>query len=152
MPDTDFLVLDILGGGRSELETDEVPDARAIRLSAKRRQERVLQQQALSEVIASASLCGLGQSAPNPVMSTIRYFQEEYRKHIEEKKCPAGVCQALITYTINEKCTGCLLCGKVCPVDAVAGEKKKLHVIDQEACTRCGACIAVCPDDAIDVS
>jgi NADH-quinone oxidoreductase subunit F len=107
--------------------------------------------EALSDVITSASLCGLGQSAPNPVLSTIRYFREEYRQHIEEKKCPAGVCQALITYSITDKCNGCMACAKVCPVNAITGEKKAKHVLDENICTRCGACIAVCPVDAIEV-
>jgi len=105
----------------------------------------------LSKVIQTASLCGLGQSGPNPFVSTVRYFRDEYLAHIKDKKCPAGVCRELITYTINDKCTGCLACIKVCPVDAITGEKKKLHVIDQDACTRCGSCYAVCNFDAVDI-
>ncbi len=105
----------------------------------------------LSKVIQTASLCGLGQSGPNPFVSTVQYFRDEYLAHIRDKKCPAGVCRELITYTINDKCTGCLACIKVCPVDAITGEKKKLHVIDQEACTRCGSCYAVCNFDAVDI-
>ena len=105
----------------------------------------------LSQYIISGSLCGLGKSGPNPFLSTIRYFRDEYMAHIVDKKCPAGVCRALITYEINDKCTGCLACIKPCPVDAIAGEKKKLHTIDQELCTQCGACFAICQFDAIDI-
>jgi len=106
----------------------------------------------LSWVVSEASLCALGQTAPNPVMSTIRYFRDEYEAHINEKKCPAGVCRALISYIIDEeKCTGCGQCLKVCPSDAVSGEKKMPHRIDPEKCIRCGACIASCKFDAINV-
>jgi NADH:ubiquinone oxidoreductase subunit F (NADH-binding)/ferredoxin len=97
-----------------------------------------------------AALCGLGKSAPNPYLSTIRYFREEYEAHIEKKKCPAGVCKNLISYTIiPEKCPGCLLCKKDCPELAISGEKKKPHVIDQEKCTKCGTCVDVCRFDAV---
>ena len=106
----------------------------------------------LSWVVAEGSLCALGQTAPNPVLSTIRYFRDEYEAHIKEKKCPAGVCKALITYSINEEnCTGCGACTKVCPVDAITGEKKELHTIDPEKCIRCGACISACTFDAVTV-
>ncbi|MBD3381983.1 MAG: 4Fe-4S dicluster domain-containing protein [candidate division Zixibacteria bacterium] len=105
----------------------------------------------LSEYIITGSLCGLGKSGPNPFLSTVRYFRDEYLAHIKDKECPAGVCRELITYEINDKCTGCLACIKPCPVDAITGEKKKLHVIDQELCTRCGACYAICQFDAIDI-
>lgn len=106
----------------------------------------------LSWVIAEGSLCALGQTAPNPVLSTIRYFRNEYEAHIKEKRCPAGVCKALITYSIDEEnCTGCGLCKKVCPVEAIAGEKKELHTIDPDKCIRCGACIAACNFDAVTV-
>jgi NADH-quinone oxidoreductase subunit F len=102
--------------------------------------------------VADGSLCALGGSAPNPVLSTIRYFREEYDTHIREHRCPAGVCKALITYSIDpEKCTGCGLCVKVCPTQATSGEKKKPHKIDNEKCTRCGACIESCKFDAITV-
>jgi NADH-quinone oxidoreductase subunit F len=100
--------------------------------------------------IADGSLCALGGSAPNPVLSTIRYFREEYDAHIREHRCPAGVCKALITYNIDpDKCTGCTLCSKVCPVQAISGEKKRAHRIDAEKCTRCGACMESCKFDAI---
>ncbi|MEA3359751.1 MAG: NADH-ubiquinone oxidoreductase-F iron-sulfur binding region domain-containing protein [Thermodesulfobacteriota bacterium] len=106
----------------------------------------------LSWVVAEGSLCALGQTAPNPVLSTIRYFRDEYETHIKEKRCPAGVCKALITYSIDEEaCTGCGMCKKVCPSDAITGEKKKLHVIDAEKCIRCGACMATCNFDAVKV-
>ncbi len=105
----------------------------------------------LSEVIVRGSLCGLGQSGPNPLLSTLRYFKDEYLEHILNKRCPAGVCRDLITYTINDKCTGCTLCARACGDDAITGEKKGLHVIDQDKCTQCGACMAVCNFDAVEV-
>jgi NADH-quinone oxidoreductase subunit F len=106
----------------------------------------------MSKAITDGSLCALGGSAPNPVMSTIRYFREEYEAHIKEHRCPAGVCKALITYSIDaEKCTGCGLCAKVCSFQAITGEKKKTHIIDIDKCTRCGACIQSCKFDAINV-
>ena len=102
--------------------------------------------------IADGSLCALGGSAPNPVLSTIKYFRDEYDAHIKDHRCPAGVCKALITYSIDaEKCTGCGVCIKVCPTQAITGEKKKAHNIDNDKCTRCGACIESCKFDAINV-
>jgi len=107
----------------------------------------------LSWIVAEGSLCALGQTAPNPVLSTIRYFRDEYEAHIKEKRCPAGVCKALITYSIDEEnCTGCGACKKVCPVEAITGEKKELHIIDPDKCIRCGACIAACNFDAVKVA
>ena len=104
----------------------------------------------LGEVIKDASLCALGGTAPNPVLSTIKYFEDEYRAHIEKKKCPAGVCKALITYSINpKKCTGCGACLRQCPENAIRGEKKEPHVINQEKCIKCGACYDTCKFDAI---
>jgi NADH-quinone oxidoreductase subunit F len=104
----------------------------------------------LSDVVIDASLCGLGKSAPNPVLSTLRYFEDEYVAHIRDRKCPAGVCRALTTFEISEElCHGCRACQKVCAVDAIAGEKKQPHVIDVEVCTKCGMCRAVCARDAV---
>jgi NADH-quinone oxidoreductase subunit F len=106
----------------------------------------------MSQAIADGSLCALGGSAPNPVLSTLKYFREEYDAHIKDHRCPAGVCKALITYSINaDKCTGCGMCIKVCPTQATSGEKKKAHTIDNNKCTRCGACIESCKFDAITV-
>jgi NADH-quinone oxidoreductase subunit F len=105
----------------------------------------------LSKTIQTASLCGLGQSGPNPFISTVLYFRDEYLAHVRDKKCPGGVCRDLIAYDITDDCTGCLACIKVCPVDAIAGEKKKIHTLDQELCTKCGACYNVCKFDAIEV-
>jgi NADH-quinone oxidoreductase subunit F/NADP-reducing hydrogenase subunit HndC len=103
----------------------------------------------LAKNIKSSSLCGLGQTAPNPVLSTLRYFRTEYEAHIVAKTCPAGVCQALLTYVITDACKGCTLCKKVCPVSCITGEVKGLHVIDQDACIKCGACMSKCPFNAI---
>jgi NADH:ubiquinone oxidoreductase subunit F (NADH-binding)/(2Fe-2S) ferredoxin/Pyruvate/2-oxoacid:ferredoxin oxidoreductase delta subunit len=106
----------------------------------------------LSWVMQEASLCALGQTAPNPVLSTLRYFKDEYEAHIRDKRCPAGVCKALITYRINaDKCTACGMCKKVCPSNAITGEKKVPHRIDPEKCIRCGACVSECKFDAIEV-
>ena len=108
---------------------------------------------ALLEEIASnvkeGSLCGLGQTAPNPVLTTLRYFRHEYEEHIFDKKCRAKVCKSLLIFTINEKCIGCGACIKRCPVNAITGERRKLHVIDLEKCVKCGNCIEACKFDAI---
>lgn len=102
--------------------------------------------------IQENSLCGLGQTAPNPVLSTFRYFKEEYLAHVEERRCPSGVCKNLIQYRIvPEKCTGCRACAKGCPVSAISGEVKQVHEIDQSICTKCGLCIDTCRYDAITV-
>ncbi len=106
----------------------------------------------VSATVAEASLCQLGGSAPNPVLSTIRHFREEYEEHIQEKKCRAGVCKALIRYRIDpENCTGCMACVRPCPTQAISGEKKKVHVIDENKCIRCGICAEVCNFDAVEV-
>ncbi|AXG39804.1 NADH-quinone oxidoreductase subunit NuoF [Enterococcus gilvus] len=102
--------------------------------------------------IQENSLCGLGQTAPNPVLSTFRYFKEEYLAHVEERRCPSGVCKNLIQYRIvPDKCTGCRACAKGCPVSAISGEMKQVHEIDQSICTKCGLCIDTCRYDAITV-
>jgi NADH:ubiquinone oxidoreductase subunit F (NADH-binding)/(2Fe-2S) ferredoxin len=104
----------------------------------------------LAEVIQDASLCQLGITAPNPVLTTLSYFRNEYEMHIREGRCPAGVCKALTTYSINlEKCNGCMICARRCPAKTIQGEKKKPHIIIQEKCTKCGICYDVCKFDAV---
>jgi len=104
----------------------------------------------LAEKIKNNTLCGLGQTAPNPVLTTIKYFRDEYEAHIKHKKCPAHSCVALLSYSINpEKCTGCTACAKVCPVEAISGEKKQPHKLNQEICIKCGKCFDVCKFDAV---
>jgi NADH-quinone oxidoreductase subunit F len=106
----------------------------------------------LGKAIQLSSLCGLGQSAPNPVLSTIRFFKDEYRAHIEEKKCPAGICKDLIEMSIlPDKCTGCMRCAAECPVGCISGEKKEVHIIDQSRCTKCGACYDACRFEAVKI-
>ena len=100
----------------------------------------------LAETAKEAALCALGTSAPNPFLSTLRYFRDEYEAHIKEKRCPALSCKELIAYHIDpEKCQACMICLRKCPAEAVIGDKKKIHVIDQEKCTKCGTCFEVCP-------
>jgi len=102
--------------------------------------------EALSETAIEASLCALGKSAPNPFLSTLNYFRDEYEAHIKEKRCPALSCKELISFHIDpEKCQACMICARKCPVDAIDGAKKKIHVIDQAKCTKCGTCFEVCP-------
>ncbi|HPT72833.1 MAG TPA: NADH-ubiquinone oxidoreductase-F iron-sulfur binding region domain-containing protein, partial [Candidatus Cloacimonadota bacterium] len=104
----------------------------------------------LAENIHKTSLCGLGQTAPNPVLTTLKYFRDEYVAHIVDKRCPAGACEALIRYEIDpEKCVGCTACARKCPVKCISGTVKQPHVIDQEACIKCGACYQTCKFDAI---
>lgn len=106
--------------------------------------------QELAEVVKDASLCQLGTTAPNPVLSTIRYFKDEYLAHIRDKRCPAGVCIELIEYSIDEEnCTGCGRCLKVCPQEAITGKKKEVHILDKEKCIKCGSCYEVCKFDAV---
>ncbi len=107
----------------------------------------------LAHQVKENSLCGLGQTAPNPVLTTIKYFRDEYEAHIKDKKCPAKSCKKLITYTVDpEKCTGCTVCAKNCPVDAISGERKEVHHIDQDVCIKCGVCYSKCNFDAIILS
>lgn len=103
----------------------------------------------LAENIKATSLCALGQTAPNPVLSTLKYFRDEYEAHVKDKKCPAGVCQALLEYYITEDCTGCTKCARVCPTKAISGKVKERHVINQDLCTKCGACMDACSFKAI---
>mgnify|MGYP000865347521 FL=1 len=104
----------------------------------------------LAYTVKDLSLCGLGQTAPNPVLSTIRHFRHEYEAHIRDRTCPAKVCNALLTYTIiPEKCTGCGLCARNCPANCISGAPKEAHVIDQTRCTKCNTCLAKCPFEAI---
>jgi NADH:ubiquinone oxidoreductase subunit F (NADH-binding)/NADH:ubiquinone oxidoreductase subunit E/ferredoxin len=104
----------------------------------------------LAVMVTKGSLCGLGKTAPNPVLSTIKYFRDEYEAHIE-KRCPAGRCRALVTYSVTDDCIGCTLCAQHCPVDAIAMKPYEKHEIDTEKCIRCGTCKTVCPEDAIKV-
>jgi len=100
----------------------------------------------IAGVVQTSALCALGQTSPNPVLSTLKYFRDEYEAHIREKRCPAGVCKALISYYIQpDKCQGCMICLRNCPVDAITGGKQVVHVIDQDKCTKCGTCFEVCP-------
>jgi NADH-quinone oxidoreductase subunit F len=107
----------------------------------------------LAYTVGETALCGLGKTAANPVLSTLRSFREEYEAHVSQKKCPAGVCQALITYEIDpEKCTYCGICKRECPYDAISGEKKQVHIIDQQLCRKCGICRSECTFEAVQVN
>ncbi|HPO04423.1 MAG TPA: NADH-quinone oxidoreductase subunit NuoF [Bacillota bacterium] len=103
----------------------------------------------LADNIKNTSLCALGQTAPNPVLSTIKHFRDEYEAHVVDKKCPSSVCKALLNYFITESCTGCTRCVRVCPTKAISGKVKERHVIDQDKCTKCGACMEACTFKAI---
>jgi NADH:ubiquinone oxidoreductase subunit F (NADH-binding)/Pyruvate/2-oxoacid:ferredoxin oxidoreductase delta subunit len=116
------------------------------------RAEDIVTLERLAETVKVASLCGLGQTAPNPVLSTLRYFRDEYEAHVYEKRCPAMVCRGLITYEIDATlCTGCMVCARRCPVGAIDGEKGQPHRINSELCTRCGLCIQVCKFQGVTV-
>jgi NADH-quinone oxidoreductase subunit F len=102
--------------------------------------------QELGEAIKDASMCQLGQTLPNPVLSTLRYFRDEYDAHIKEKRCPGYVCKTLVAYHIDpDKCKACMICLRNCPADAIIGGKDQIHVIDQSKCTKCSTCFEVCP-------
>ena len=105
----------------------------------------------LALVVMDSSMCGLGQTGPNPVLSTLKYFRDEFTEHIVNNRCPGGVCKELITYNILDNCPGCLVCLRACPEDAISGEKKKVHVIDQSKCIKCGSCLSLCKFDAVEV-
>ncbi|MBQ8081980.1 MAG: 4Fe-4S binding protein, partial [Clostridia bacterium] len=106
--------------------------------------------ESLGEAIKATALCGLGQTAPNPVLSTIRYFRDEYEAHIKEKRCPAHHCRSLLQYVITDKCRGCTACARVCPAGAISGEVKHQHKIDTAKCLKCGACMEKCRFGAIE--
>jgi NADH:ubiquinone oxidoreductase subunit F (NADH-binding)/Pyruvate/2-oxoacid:ferredoxin oxidoreductase delta subunit len=119
-------------------------------IDALERFKSVLHLQSLAETIRDTSLCGLGQTAPNPVLSTLRWFRDEYESHIYERTCPAAVCAELVTYSIDaEKCRGCTLCAKKCPTGAILGAAKSPHHVVVEKCIGCGSCIDACRFDAV---
>ena len=105
----------------------------------------------LADYVSRASLCGLGQTAPNPVLTTLRYFRDEYEAHLRERRCPAGRCPALIRYRITDRCIGCTLCAQACPVGAIRSRPYEKHAVDDQLCTRCDMCRRACQDDAVEV-
>ena len=113
------------------------------------RMDDLKQLRQLARMIQKSSLCGLGKTAPNPVLSTLQNFEEEYIEHIRDKKCRCGVCKDLATYTITDKCIGCTKCARNCPVKAISGSPRQKHTIDTTKCIKCGACKAGCPVNAI---
>jgi NADH-quinone oxidoreductase subunit F len=116
-------------------------------------EEDIAELEDLAAKVKVSSLCGLGQTAPNPVLTTLRYFRSEYDDHIRNKRCAAKKCKALIRFSvISDTCTGCMMCAKVCPTKAARGERKKVHTIDQETCIRCGLCAEACRFDAIGIT
>jgi NADH-quinone oxidoreductase subunit F len=117
----------------------------------KGRAEDLASLEELADRISRTSLCGLGQTAPNPVLTSLRYFREEFEAHIRERRCPAGRCSALIEYRINDACIGCTLCAQVCPVHAIEYRPHERHAIDTETCTRCNMCFDVCQDGSVEV-
>jgi len=106
----------------------------------------------LAHVVQDTAMCGLGQTAPNPVLSTLRYFRDEYLEHIEKHRCPAGVCKELVEYSISGDCTGCQACARACPAGAIRGRKRKQHAIDRRKCIKCGSCKDACTFDAVTVT
>jgi Na+-translocating ferredoxin:NAD+ oxidoreductase RNF subunit RnfB len=104
----------------------------------------------LAQVIKDSSLCGLGKTAPNPVLTTLKYFRSEYEAHIEQRRCPAGACRSLLTFSIDaEKCIGCTMCARNCPANCISGNSKEPHVIREDQCLHCGACLDTCRFNAV---
>jgi len=106
----------------------------------------------LSVHVKRGSLCGLGQTAPNPVLTTLRYFRDEYEAHIRDRRCPAAACKDLIHYRVLPNCTGCTLCAQACPVAAIEAKPYERHFVTDDLCTRCGMCVTACPENAIEVA
>jgi NADH-quinone oxidoreductase subunit F len=113
--------------------------------------DHLVELERLAVQVSAGSLCGLGKTAPNPVLTTLRYFRSEYEAHLQGR-CPAGKCTALIRYTITDRCTGCTICAQHCPVDAIPMTPYRRHAILQDRCTKCDTCKRVCPHEAVRVS
>jgi NADH-quinone oxidoreductase subunit F len=118
--------------------------------AGKGQKQDLVELERLGKQVGAGSLCGLGKTAPNPVLTTLRYFRDEYEAHLEGR-CPAKKCVALIKYSVRENCTGCTICAQHCPVNAIPMTPYQRHVVDTEKCTRCDSCREVCPHDAIEV-